>query len=382
MRPSFTTISSIAMHSLSRFTPRINTIWVYIGWHRTPTGEIFTDNTKYLFLHVCQEHPEITSVWLAKSQKVAREIRAEGLIAHYQFSILGMYYALRAGVTIIDAYLHEWNYAFAGKTKLVQLLHGKGMKKKGYVRPNLLPHSLICYPSPEVVEMISDSFSRGAVKVVTGYSRSDIITSDNLSPTANLHVDTETIDQIKNLHSKGSTVLWYAPTFRRDEKMFSVETVLDLENLHKTLVAKKIYLYISLHPKYRNEGFPQKKYTNVRFFAQQDFFPLYKHVDILITDYSSSFTDFLLVDKPIIFYPFDLDTYREKEGVIINYDQETPGIKANDALALRQAIESVLEFDAYKEQRRIIRNRYHEYQDGHNAKRTYNAIIQNLARLQ
>lgn len=53
------------------------------------------------------------------------------------------------------------------------------------------------------------------------------------------------------------------------------------------------------------------------------------NTDILITDYSSCYIDFLLLDRQIIFYAYDLDDYLAKDReMYFKYDDVTPGVKA------------------------------------------------------
>jgi CDP-glycerol glycerophosphotransferase len=68
-----------------------------------------------------------------------------------------------------------------------------------------------------------------------------------------------------------------------------------------------------------------------------------KYTDILITDYSSIYFDFLLHNKPIIFYPYDLEYYKSKDrGLIFDYDKFTPGPKAYNLNQLKKIIMEVI----------------------------------------
>ena len=51
---------------------------------------------------------------------------------------------------------------------------------------------------------------------------------------------------------------------------------------------------------------------------QIDFYELLNSGDILITDYSSIFYDFLLLNKPIFFVPVDIEKYKKLIGVFWN----------------------------------------------------------------
>lgn len=360
------------IHQLSRYSLRSNQIWVFIGWHRTPAGEVFTDNTKYAYLHASAQEPEVTAVWLAKDRTLARTMQAAGLRSYYQFSLPGIWYALRAGVTVIDAYLYAWNYAFVGRSYLVQLLHGKGMKATGYLRANLRDHDLICYPSQAVTQMVGDDFKRGACQEITGYPRSDAVLGAEMSG-QEIDAHADTIASLQDKRAHGTKIIWYAPTFRRGQADFPVSEILDLPELTHLAEQHNWHIIISLHPKYRGQQAADTT-SCVTMLEQQDFFQLFHYVDVLVTDYSSSFTDFLLLNRPIIFYPYDLDTYLKNEGILIDYDQETPGPKVRNAQELHLAITQQLQHDTHAAARVTARARYHDHADTGNSARVIAAI--------
>ncbi len=47
---------------------------------------------------------------------------------------------------------------------------------------------------------------------------------------------------------------------------------------------------------------------------KSDAYPLLSLCDALLTDYSSIYFDFLLLDRPMIFYPYDFEDYVTKTG--------------------------------------------------------------------
>jgi len=63
----------------------------------------------------------------------------------------------------------------------------------------------------------------------------------------------------------------------------------------------------------------------------------------LITDYSSCFIDFMLTDKPMISFAYDLDHYAEVErGLFYELEHVFPGPVCRDFTALEQALENSL----------------------------------------
>lgn len=363
------------LHALSCLSLRSKHTWVFIGWRRTENGEVFTDNTKYLYLYILKNHRSLKVIWLAKSRQVAKEMNEAGLPSYYEKSLAGIFYALCAGVTVLDAFLPEFNYRFIGTSKIVQLLHGKGMKAGGYSTLPFKKNDFIFTPSTFVEEILSDTFKADASLFVTGYPRSDgVLGCDYERP---LHVNTKDEVFLAEARKQNRTTILYAPTFRRGQTEVDLNSTLDLKNLNAFLHDIDAHFFVSLHTKYRSLHI-SNEFDRVHILSPQDFFPLYKYIDILITDYSSVFTDFLLLDRPIIFYPYDFEEYVASEGVLIDYDTITPGPKAKNPTELVAVIKAVIANDTFKQEREVILNQYHTYNDNKSSERIIEILIKEL----
>ena len=88
-----------------------------------------------------------------------------------------------------------------------------------------------------------------------------------------------------------------------------------------------------------------------------------KMADVLITDYSSIYFDYLLLDRPIIFFAYDLEEYlSDSREMYFDYDEFTPGEKVNDYQELKSGIVKVIYYsDQYKEARNLMRNYVFDY---------------------
>ena len=90
-----------------------------------------------------------------------------------------------------------------------------------------------------------------------------------------------------------------------------------------------------------------------------DIYPILKYIDILITDYSSVYADFLFMDKPIIFYPYDIKYYKTKDkGFLLEYEKFITGDIALDIESLIKYIDINLKIDKYESKRNTIKNIY------------------------
>jgi CDP-glycerol glycerophosphotransferase len=101
---------------------------------------------------------------------------------------------------------------------------------------------------------------------------------------------------------------------------------------------------------------------------------LYIAADILVTDYSSVFFDFANLERPIIFYMYDLEHYaNEMRGFYLSLD-ELPGPVVKDETALIAEIKAADSWkpdDKYNE----FRKRFNPYEDGNSSKRVLAKVI-------
>ncbi|QIB68149.1 hypothetical protein Ami103574_01970 [Aminipila butyrica] len=103
--------------------------------------------------------------------------------------------------------------------------------------------------------------------------------------------------------------------------------------------------------------------------------------DYMITDYSSIFVDYLLLNRPVCFYTFDLEQYIVQRGLVIDYnnDQMTPGPKCNNLLELIPYFQQLKDGkDEYAEIRKAGTRFFHKYADGNSTKRVWQHLLKKL----
>src|SRR5699024_11275570 len=109
------------------------------------------------------------------------------------------------------------------------------------------------------------------------------------------------------------SVLLYAPTWRGTYS----NNVYDVTKLQNDLMKlSKLDVQLIFRGHHLMEKHIKGKLNNIKVVPPNiDSNRLLGIVDLLITDYSSIFYDYLVTDKPIIHYLYDLETYSKSRGL-------------------------------------------------------------------
>jgi CDP-glycerol glycerophosphotransferase (TagB/SpsB family) len=370
------------IYILSFVAPRDKNTWIFIGWHRNEEREIFADNSKYFFLYVANNLKEIRSIWIGEDKKICKILENKGYEAYYVNSIKGIYYSLRAGYTIIDAMMKIENWKYSGNSRTIQLWHGKGPKRIIYDSPYSLPkYNKIIYPnlfkkydyliasSNYTADFMAKSFRLKKDRVlITGLPKHDPLIN-NISG-GEIDINMDLYEQIKKAKLKNhKKIILYAPTWRPDgTNPISKLKLKDLDNL----LNKKGYFLIGLlHPKFSAQNWiPKEKFSNIGFARSgYDIYPLLSSFDLLITDYSSVSTDFLFMNKPTIYFVYDIEKYKKDMGLYEDFWNLLPGPRAYSFEELLGLIEM-----ENNENRKIAQEKLFSFIDGNASKRIVEAI--------
>lgn len=199
---------------------------------------------------------------------------------------------------------------------------------------------------------------------------------------------TDVFYQRKEIRGKKCKYVIWLPTFRQSsilgyddtefKNVLPVFSENDYNELNERLRQYDIQLLVKLHPS-QNIKDKIQEYSNLKILSHDQFvkegLDLYcelRKSDALITDYSSVFYDYLLLDRPLAFTGDDMEEYREKRGFVFEDPVEwMPGPVLKTKEEMYDFLDSVSsENDLYAEKRRKINNKVNFYKDGKNLERT------------
>ena len=180
---------------------------------------------------------------------------------------------------------------------------------------------------------------------------------------------------------EGVRVVLYAPTYRDDVRdgrgRYRLEQRLDLDRLREALGDDAVVLYRKHH--YIVDDVPATPDGFVRDVSSYpDGTELLLAADVLVTDYSSMIVDFANTGRPMLFFTYDLDDYRdEMRGFYVPFEEIAPGplLATSDELAdaLRD-IDGVQERYAAKYDAFV--RRFCELDDGRAAARVVDEVFE------
>ncbi|MCL2495157.1 MAG: CDP-glycerol glycerophosphotransferase family protein [Oscillospiraceae bacterium] len=272
---------------------------------------------------------------------------------------------------------------------VVQLWHGCGaFKKFGYSTQSrsfgpggrllrLLPmhrgYTHVCASAPGIVPPLAEAFACDpAIIVPWGVPRTDFyFDAENIQASREKVI--EAFPAIENRR-----IILYAPTFRGDSLAAARhDAVLDYALLSGELSAD-CALLLKPHPR-AVTPIPQPSPAQSPFVFDAAHLPietLLCAADLLISDYSSLIFEYSLLGRPMLFYPYDLESYDAERSFYHPYLRFVPGDLAWSAEDVAAAVRRSL-FDGQFDPARVraFRDTYMSACDGRSTERILHNIF-------
>ncbi len=273
--------------------------------------------------------------------------------------------------------------------EIVQLWHGPGaFKKFGFSRKDKKSNFLTKYSdhrnytkaivtSPKIEWCFKEGFGmkKGVVKA-TGYPRMDCF------------FDKKYVDGIKNdfykeyPELKNKKIILFAPTYRGvslPKATYDFDK-LDLDKLYKEL-HKEYAFIIKWHPAVYNNiqrglitGYDLSKYKDFfyDFSNYRDINNLLLVCDSMITDYSSVIFDYVLLNKPVYYFAYDLELYEEDRGLYYPFKDYVYGSVSKNT---NELIKDIKEAKMMNKERKKFMDTFMISCDGNSTKKTFDFIF-------
>lgn len=295
-------------------------------------------NSRYLFEYVRDNLKQVKPLFVINDDKLREQLGQEYGEQYFieTNTVSGIRKVLNAGVWFTSAGLPVYGTNLRKNRLIINLWHGVPLKHIALLDPNMnwftrlyfryifsKNYTGILTTSKALVPVMADSFAvpRERVKV-WGQPRNDRVfnKSNREEILSGIYQELPTFEK----------AVLYAPTWRDygDTRLFPFEDF-DREKLENFLEKNNMVIFIRTHisEKGTAEIYLGERVRYLGVAEAEDITGILNIFDLLITDYSSIYIDYLLIDKPIIFLPYDKEIYLKGRGMNFEYDHVTPGPK-------------------------------------------------------
>jgi CDP-glycerol glycerophosphotransferase (TagB/SpsB family) len=369
---------------LQKIMPRRRDLWVFGSWY----GLKYSDNSKCLFEYISDNHKEIKCVWLTKSVEIHRNLVMAGRNTEMSGSLKGIWKALRARYVVFSSGKNDINPFFINGAIIVNSWHGAPMKKIGQddkfgydpskdriiklFFPWIREYGISATISTADVftQIMCSAFNLPVSNVFcTGYPRNDLFFLKEVHP----------LWHKWDVYFGNPRKIFYLPTFRGHSGNFQPFNKYGYDEIKMDifLKASNSILVTKGHFIDKQVGLSTSSDRIIHLNDSEivDLNFLLKDADILITDYSGVYFDFLLTGKPILFAPFDFEEYLSTHRELyFSYDEVICGPMAKNWNEVIDGLESLFRFDVFEEKRKAMKARFNKFSDGFSSQRLYSAL--------
>ncbi|MBE3644006.1 CDP-glycerol glycerophosphotransferase family protein [Bacillus anthracis] len=355
-------------------------------------GRQYSCNPKAIYEYLAKQNTSFHMVW-SVDKRYVDQFEAHGIPYVKRLSLPWFFCMAKASYWVTNSRMPLWMEK-PGHTSYVQTWHGTPLKKlaqdmeevymaetttKKY-KNNFYYESrkwdYLLSPSAYATEKFKSAFQFEKEIVEVGYPRNDYLYTHNHST----YIEGAKKKLGLPLDKK---VILYAPTWRDDQfdetGKYTFDLQLDLAYLQEKLGEDYIVL-LRMHYLVTSD-FNLSKYEKFVYDVSKhiDINELYLLADMLITDYSSVFFDYANLRKPIIFYTYDIATYRDKlRGFYLQFEEEAPGpivMTTEEVVLAIQGIEQERLTNQFATTYEDFYNRYCYVEDGQSSKRVVEKIF-------
>ncbi len=338
----------------------------------------YNGNPRAVYEYMKEFPDKYKCFWFVKNWKTYKDVKKNGGLAYFKNGICGIPMFLRTDVWVVAHNSFQRIPLIPHKNyKTIMIWHGIGYKaRKGQNISKLFSnYDVLCTSSEWIKKRRAEVWNVPLEKIyATGYPRLDRLLK---------YIDYRR-DTLKewNISVKNKVIL-YAPTFGTG--IYPWEKYEGFKRLCEFCKKKNCFLIIRLHPyskvNKRKLSAIIRNYSNVRQMNmndEPDTMKILSITDILITDWSSIATDFLVAKRAIIYMDVNMELAIGKEdGMRVVPTDMRPGEKVATEAEFFDALKICLKLNRFKEEQEKILLKLHGTVDGKASERVV-AVIKKL----
>lgn len=350
-------------------------------------GKQYADSPRFIYEEIVKQNLDYKKIWVSNKnirfQDIENTFRIKRLSPSYY------YYLARAGIWVnnqnFPTYIRK-----PKKTIYLQTWHGTPLKRMLHDIENVQGRTddyvervskaienwdYLISPSSYATNAFRSAFKYNGEILEVGYPRNDIFYKENIS---------ELCGKIKRRLNipKDKKVILYAPTFRDNQttkvNKFSFDIQMDLKKMKEQLGDEYIIL-LRMHVVIANKIKLEEDISDFAYdvSSYSDIQELLLISDILITDYSSVMFDFANTRRPMLFFTYDFETYRDElRGFYLDFENEAPGPLVRTTEEIIDSIQNIKSVErSYNKKYEQFYQKYCYLEDGKASKRVVEKIF-------
>lgn len=320
----------------SLFPPKKNLI-IFESFH----GKQYSDNPRAIYEYLVKNRKNTYKMYWSVDKNYIHVFSNRKEVKYVKkFSIKWFYLCARAEFWVVNTRLPLW-VPKPKHTTYVQTWHGTPLKRLGVdieevhmpgtnterYKRNFVNEAkkwdYLISPNAYSTEIFKRAFQFKNKMIETGYPRNDFLINYN---------NEETILKIKEKTSipTDKKIILYAPTWRDNQYYSKGKYKFDLQidiDLLKRRLGENYFLILRLHYLVAEQlDLSGHEDFVLDLSSHEDIRELYLVSDILITDYSSVFFDYAILKRPMIFFTYDIEEYRDQlRGFYFDFENKAPG---------------------------------------------------------
>jgi len=345
---------------------RDQAVWVCGEWFGKRGG----DNVYCFVNYLAKHYPSLKLYWVSSNPSSVEAIHDSVTILEMDSAAARSVFR-EAGVILMGQNFHDFSrngYNYFSGALTVNLWHGLPWKRLGDLDPakglksiwrrmvvkRLFQANFLLCSSSKHVDVMKVAFNLTDREIIQcGQPRNEFMHNTNEIEKLAKYLRT------KMGFSKSDKLIAYLPTFRSDGRQFCIESLLSDTEISR-LELSSVKFITKRHNVDLDRDIEEKQQLKISFdvseFTVQE---ILSAADVLITDYSGVFFDFLLLDRPIIHLLLDYTDYADHDrGLYFPVEKIKCGatVWSEGELfdACDEAIHQDLNSEIRRKQRRVI----------------------------
>ena len=378
---------NLLSYFLSKSYKRNKNLWIFGEWF----GKKCDDNCLYFANYVAENHKEIECIWITRMDTDVSKLSPMVKVVYFDSPESNA--AIKSAAVAIMGQ-NVYDFSSNGENKLggaitINLWHGVPWKKIGHdhalASKNFLQkiynyyydlafNSKYYLCTSEIYKSIWNTAFNAAKEniLLSGYPRNSYF-----------HFTDLVNKEKKEFYNKyeltpDHKLIAYLPTFRDgSSNSYPLVNLMKDSNFLDFMRSNKIIIIEKSHYAHENILSHNNNTDNVyKIIDNCDCQSLLASSDILITDYSGAFFDYLILNRPIVHFLYDYEEYKNNtRGLYFDKENVVAGPVANNLLEVKNAIrELILEDDSYHSLRKDIKEKFMTYESIDTNKKIFNFI--------